>query len=202
MNIMRRRDIVPKTEITLQLEKAIFNETKQKNMFGCFEVTIGFDGNERVDFLALDAHGTWRFYEIKVSKSDFYSKAHNTFYGHYNYYVMPEELYLQVEGDIPDHIGVFNGSSFIKRAKKRDLGIDEQILKDSMIRSLSRENQKFFATCDIGYLNSLKSKISKLEKENRDYHNKIIAYNGVIHEICETYGLQYKEVRKIVREHI
>ena len=150
----------------MQLDKDIFNETVQKNMFGCFEVTIGFDGNERVDFLTLDAHGTWRFYEIKVSKSDFYSKAHNTFYGHYNYYVMPSELYLQVKDDIPDHIGVYNGCSYIKKAKKRELGIDEQILKDSMIRSLSRENQKFFKTCDVGYLSSLKTKISKLEKEN------------------------------------
>lgn len=191
-----------KTELTLQLEKAIFNETEGKNMFGCFEVTIGFDGNERVDFLAMDAHGTWRFYEIKVTKSDFYSKAHNTFFGHYNYYVMPEELYLQVKDDIPDHIGVFNGSRYIKRAKKQEFTIDEQILKDSMIRSLSRENQKFFKTCDIGYVSSLKSKISKLEKEKRDYHNKNLGYYSAIHQICETYELKYEEVRAIVREHI
>ena len=71
--------------------------TNKRGVFCCYEVTIGWYGKERVDYLTYDTNGVWRCYEIKVSKSDFYSKSHNTFLGHFNYYVMPEELYEQVK---------------------------------------------------------------------------------------------------------
>lgn len=50
---------------------------------------------------------TWRFFEIKVSKADFNSKAKITFIGDFNYYVMPEELYEEVKHKIPEHVGVY-----------------------------------------------------------------------------------------------
>lgn len=102
--------------------------------FGCFEVTIGIGGNERCDFITYDTKGIWRCYEIKVSKSDFYSKAKKTFVGHFNYFVMPKELYEEVKDDIDNHIGVHIGSYVIKKPKKQKLSVDEQVLKDSMIR--------------------------------------------------------------------
>ena len=77
-----------KTEETLQLEKSIFRATKKTGVFGCFEVTIGFFGRERVDYMTYDTKGIFRYYEIKTSVSDFRSKSKNTFCGHYNYYVL------------------------------------------------------------------------------------------------------------------
>ena len=85
-----------KTEETLRLERSIFKATKKMGVFGCFEVTIGFFGKERVDYMTYDTKGIFRCYEIKTSLSDFHSKAKKTFCGHYNYYVLTKELYEKV----------------------------------------------------------------------------------------------------------
>lgn len=188
-----------KTELTLELEDSIYKETSKMGVFGCFEVTIGWFGNERVDYLTYDTKGIWRCYEIKVSKADFHSKAKKTFIGNYNYFVMTNELYEEVKQEIPAHIGVYCGRNLKKRPKKQELGVDEQILKNSMIRSLSREQDKFKKTCDINYLNKLKNKITNLEKQSRENQNKYINYSNAIYEICDKYNLDYKEVRKLVR---
>lgn len=150
-----------KTELTLSLERQIQSATLKQGVFGCLEVTIGWFGKERVDYITYDTKDIWRCYEIKVSKSDFNSKAHNTFIGHYNYYVMPIELYEEVKDKIPKHIGVYSplrsmddikkykgdkyeGNFFasIKKAKKQKLGANGQVMKNSLIRSLCREVSK------------------------------------------------------------
>lgn len=131
-----------KSKETLALERQIWYATKKIGVFGCFEVTIGFRGRERVDYITYDTKGIWRCYEIKVSKSDFYSKAKLSFVGHYNYFVLTKELYEQVKHDIPAHVGVYVGGSCVKKPKKQKLGATEKVLKDSMIRSLSREAEK------------------------------------------------------------
>ena len=164
-----------KTDKTLDLERRLWFATNKTGVFGCFEVTIGFRGRERVDYLTYDTKGVWRCYEIKVSKEDFYSESKITFVGNYNYFVMPDELYEIVQADIPSHIGVHNGSFCIKRPKKQELQVDEEILKYSLIRSLSRENQKFILTGDQYYINNLKNRIRMLEKNNlrlsKEYNN-------------------------------
>lgn len=160
-----------KTEITKQLEKEIYRETSKMGVFGCFEVTIGWYGKERVDYMTYDTKEIWRCYEVKVSKADFHSKSKNTFIGHFNYYVMTNELYEEVKEEIPKHIGVYCGSWLVKRPKKQELKADEQILKNSMIRSLSREFQKFISTKDIEYTTKLENKASRLEKELRHERN-------------------------------
>lgn len=142
--------------------------------FGCFEVTIGWFGNERVDYITYDTKGIWRCYEIKVSKADFYSSAKKSFVGHFNYFVIPHALYGEVKNDIPSHIGVIaEGCYSIKKAKRMELSVDEQVLKDSMIRSLSREANKLYKGEDPDYLNRLKNRIKKAEDERdkwrRDY---------------------------------
>ena len=189
-----------KTKATLELEKMIWTATYKQGVFGCFEVTIGFRGNERVDYLTYDTKGIWRCYEIKVSKSDFHSKAHNTFLGHFNYYVMPAELYEQVKNEIPSHIGVYAEDGLIKKAKRQELQIDKQILKDSLIRSLYREYDKFIYSQDSDYLQRLKTRINRLEKESRYYHNMYIEHANAIYLICEHYNLDYDEVRKFVKK--
>ena len=154
-----------KTEETLQLEKSIFRATKKTGVFGCFEVTIGFFGKERVDYMTYDTKGIFRCYEIKTSVSDFRSKSKNTFCGHYNYYVLTKEVYEKVKDEIPKHVGVFMNGCFCKKPIKQKLGVSETILKNSMIRSLCRESDKLF-------LGSSKKELEKtkraLEKEKQE----------------------------------
>ena len=154
-------------------------------VFGCFEVTIGWYGKERIDYITYDTKGTWRCYEIKVSKSDFHSKAKHTFIGHYNYYVMTQDLYNQVKDEIPSYIGVYVKNNLIKRPKKQELKVDEQILKNSMIRSLCREVEKSIKANDVDYVYMINKHNKKLKKEN-DHYKKL--YYELYSKIYEKYG--------------
>lgn len=161
-----------KTELTVQLEREIYVATQKQGVFGCFEVTIGWFGSERVDYITYDTKGIWRCYEIKISKSDFHSKAHNTFIGHYNYYVMPKELYEQVKDEIPAHIGVYINGRCEKRASRQGLMADEQMLKDSMIRSLCREYEKQYKSGVPSIIESLKKQLRKARADKDEYCRK------------------------------
>lgn len=195
-----------KTEETIKLEKDIFKATQKQGTFGCMEVTIGWRGKERVDYITYDTKGTWRCYEIKVSKADFHSKAKKTFIGHYNYYVITTKLYEQVKDEIPNHIGVYCGSSLVKRAKKQELQVDEQILKDSMIRSLYREYEKKVASEDATLMERYRSKIQRLEKdyktEKRERMSLRNSTMSALHKISDKYNIDYNELRNILREEI
>ncbi|AWC33103.1 MULTISPECIES: hypothetical protein [Bacillus] len=158
-----------KTEVTTEMERQIYAATKKQGVFGCFEVTIGWFGKERVDYLTLDTKGIWRCYEVKVSVSDFRSKANKTFCGHYNYYVMPRELYEKVKGEIPSHIGVYIGGWLEKRAKKQELAVEEDVLKASLIRSLSREADKLIKSDNPSTVESLQRQIRYERKQKEEY---------------------------------
>ena len=151
-------------------------------------MTIGWFGKERVDYLTYDTKGIWRCFEIKVSKSDFRSKAHNTFIGHYNYYVMPQELFEQVKNEIPSHIGVYVNGVSCKNAKRQELGVDEQILKDSLIRSLYREVQKKFRSNDPWYIDIQERQISQYKKQAEEYKQK---YSDLMRIGQEKYGSRW-----------
>lgn len=174
-----------KTELTVELEKQIRGATSKQGVFGCLEVTIGWFGLERVDYMTMDTKGIYRCYEIKVSKSDFHSKARNTFVGHFNYYVIPQELFEQVKDEIPKHIGVFTGYCCVKNAKRQELAIDEQILKNSMIRSLCRESDKLYNLENPNYINNLKSNIARLEKEKTEWRKD---YYEIYRKVRQKYG--------------
>ena len=189
-----------KTEVTKQLEDSIYKSTQKMGVFGCFEVTIGFGGRERVDYMTYDTKGIFRCYEIKCTKSDFYSKAKKSFVGNYNYYVLTKELYDEVKDDIPKHIGVYVYSELIKKPKKMELQIKKDILKDSMIRSLAREQDKFRSTCDIEYINKLKNRISNLERSYRDCDRRRISASNVVYILEDKYNLNALEVREIKRQ--
>lgn len=158
-----------KTDLTIDLEREIWEATRKQGVFGCFEVTIGWFGKERVDYLTYDTKGIWRCYEIKVSKSDFQSLAKNTFVGHFNYYVMPKELYDQVKDEIQKHIGVYINGGCVKKAKKQELAIDEQVLKNSMIRSLYREAEKIIKSENPNVIDLLRRQIQRARKEAERY---------------------------------
>ena len=138
----------------------------------CFEVTIGWFGKERVDCLSYDTNGIWRCYEIKVSKADFHSKAKKTFCGHYNYYVLTSDLYEEIKDEIPNHIGVYVGGSLVKKAKKQELSVNEQVLKDSMIRSLYRESEKILKSDEPTIVESLKRQLNYQKRLYREYYDK------------------------------
>lgn len=157
-----------KTSLTQELEIAIHSATSKMGVFSCFEVTIGFGGRERVDYMTVDTKGTWRCYEVKVSVKDFRSKASNTFCGHFNYYVMTQELYEKVKDEIPKHIGVYVRGVCARKAKRQELGVDEDVLKMSMIRSLSRETDKTIRSIDVDHMSRLKRRINLLERKLSD----------------------------------
>ena len=155
-----------KTAKTLELEKSIYNLTRKQGVFGCYEVTIGWFGHERVDYITMDTKNIFRCYEIKVSKADFYSKAKKTFLGDYNYYVIPDELYEKVKDDIPKHIGVYNEHKCIKKAKKQEVK-DKDLLKNSMLRSLYRYFEEVTLGKDTGLLKRYQKQIAKLTEDNK-----------------------------------
>ncbi|MEB8416429.1 hypothetical protein NGG16_03135 [Enterococcus casseliflavus] len=145
-----------KTELTRQAEKCLWNYTNKMGVFGCFEVTIGWFGNERVDYITYSTDNTIRCYEIKVTLADLKSKAKQTFIGDYNYLVVTKELWGIIQSDIElgwkyhdKGIIVFSeegiGVKSVKKAKKKNVtfGTRATIL-ESMIRSLNREVDKFY----------------------------------------------------------
>lgn len=158
-----------KTEQTLELERKIYFATQSQGCFGCHEVTIGWFGNQRVDYMTFDTKGVWRCYEIKVSKSDFHSKAKNTFIGNYNYYVMPKDLYEEVKCEIPDEIGVHTGTEVLKAARKRPLKVAEDILLRSIARSLTRAYRDKMRADEPDALTRAKRQIKDAEKATAEY---------------------------------
>lgn len=157
-----------KSNLTIELERAIIKETAK--WFGCLEVTIGWYGKGRVDYMTMDCKEIFRCYELKVSKQDFKSSHGHNFVGHFNYYVMPSNVFKEVMDLIPKHIGIYtwNGRylTLIKRPKKQELKVDINILKNSMIRSLNRDATKFYNSKNGDYLNRLSCEIRRLQKEN------------------------------------
>ncbi|WP_237391845.1 hypothetical protein [Paenibacillus dendrobii] len=86
---------------------------------------------------------------------------------------MPKELYEQVKDDIPSHIGVIlDGNYSAKKAKRQGLGVEEKTLKDSLIRSLSREADKLYKSADPEYLNGIKRRLKKTEEERDRWHRE------------------------------
>lgn len=183
-----------KTDLTHKLERALWKHTKKRGIFACFEVTIGWRGKERVDFLTYNTEGIFRCYEVKASKADFYSNNKTSFLGHYNYYVMPVELYEEVKDDIDIHIGVFGFDgkklSSIKRAKVQELGVSKDLLKDSMIRSLYRESEKIISNNDSLEIEKLRKEVNKYK--GKAYHN-YRQHMDLRKDLYNKYGESWKE---------
>ena len=183
-----------KTGITHILEKQLWKHTKKRGTFGCFEVTIGWYGKERVDFLTYDTKGIFRCYEIKASKADFYSKNKLTFIGHYNYYIMPLEVYEEVKDDIEAGAGVFvsdeNKLLSIKRAKFQELGVCQQVLKDSMIRSLYRESEKTISNNDPLEIEKIRKELNKSKKKAYQNYKEHMELRK---KLYDKYGESWKE---------
>lgn len=178
-----------KTDLTLQLERKIYSATHKVGVFGCFEVTIGWFGKERVDYMTYDTKGIWRCYEIKVSISDFRSKAKKTFCGHYNYFVLTDKLYEKVKDEIPAHIGVYVGDRLVKRPRRQELLLDEDVLKNSMIRSLSRETDKLLKSDNPSFVDGMNRRLNYERKEKERYKQE---YRDLLAVVNEKYGREWR----------
>lgn len=182
-----------KTDETKQIELGIFNATCKQGVFGCFEVTIGWFGKERVDYMTYDTKGVFRCYEIKVTKADFHSPCHNSFVGNFNYYVLPQKLYEAVKDEIPDFVGVYvlnNKSVYSVKKAKRKAVENTEILKNSMIRSLSREVAKQVKSGDPLREDRLNHEISQLKYQRDGYQRQ---YWDLLREVQQRYGTRWNK---------
>lgn len=138
---------------TKEIEYIAYKHFWRKGWYGVFECAVPRSyinkyHRERVDLISYETTGIWRFYEIKVSKSDFYSSASLTFLGHYNYFIMPYELYEKVKKDISEGIGVWviyedKSMECIKKPKKQELKVKHEDMMFSLMQALSREYKKY-----------------------------------------------------------
>lgn len=105
---------------------------------------------------------------------------------------MPKDLYEQVKDNVPSHIGVIiDGAYSFKKAKRVEITIDEKILKDSLIRSLSRQADKLYKSNDPDRMDRMNNRAHKLEKERDDWRNK---YHKLMNVGYAKYGIGwYKE---------
>lgn len=144
-----------KTVKTKQLEHMLWRKYIEHKMgvYGCFEVTLNnrdawnqIGSREIVDFILYENKNIFRCFEIKVSKSDFNSNSKVSFYGDYNYYAMPNELYEEIKDKVPYKIGVINQyGEVIKNAKKMQVSFYVRaMLIENMMKSIHREQYKFY----------------------------------------------------------
>ncbi|WP_282801522.1 hypothetical protein [Secundilactobacillus kimchicus] len=154
-----------KTKLTKQLEETLYAYCMENGAVPVEEVTMP-DNRGIVDTLSYqqlpDGQTEWRCYELKVTKTDFHSKAQLSFIGHYNYFVLPYDLYVTVATEIPTEIGVLSYQPYDairlaqatdpvttpgyltveKKARYQDLGVAEDLLTNHFIHSLNREVYK------------------------------------------------------------
>ena len=139
-----------KTQQTLDIEKELYIQavSNGEGIYGCPECTLGpAYGNERVDLMTMESSNVFRCYEIKISKTDMNSKAKLSFYGDYNYLVVPESLLEAAKEKFPPYSGIgiycyHNTYRYItseQKAHKKVVRIGDRVqLMQDMIRSLAR----------------------------------------------------------------
>lgn len=143
-----------KTDETTSIENALFNYCYDLNQYAVEEVSMprnfGIVDMLSVQYLGSQDKGfkkIWRFFEIKITKADFFSKAVHSFHGHYNYYVLPEKLFDQVHESISSEIGVIISDKYfnlnlIKKPRRKQLDIQEEFLDRAILNSMAREVKK------------------------------------------------------------
>lgn len=183
-----------KRKETLELEAKLYKMCEKDRIYGCEEVTIGFHnnghGNEIVDFCTMDSKGILRCYEIKVTLADLKSNAKKSWYGHYNYLVITNELYEKIKDNfdnyIPAYVGVMipnsfswsNGFEVVFKARKQTLSVEQEaMLKESIIRSMYYKMAKYRDAADMEKVKALQKEYRKADKERTQYQNE----NATLH---------------------
>lgn len=169
-----------KRQETLDIETALEQMCREKRIYGCKEVTIGFPhqkmGNEICDFVTMDSKGSFRCYEIKVSLADLQSSAKKSWYGMYNYLVITKELAEKVEDwdkFLSKEIGILVLMQYashpelysIRKAKRESVSPEmRNILQESFIRTLYNKMEKFRSIADGRAEVKLKKELNELRK--------------------------------------
>lgn len=173
-----------KTEKTLRLEKAIKNKFCDYEQFGVHEVTIGFGGRERADFVTITTDDIVSCFEIKVSKSDLNSKAKLTFCGHYNYLVAPYAVAKEALEKLPEWVGVLYDEDLKILRAPQPMSISAEalsVIKSSLIRSMYREINKSDPTkynIISRELAQSKKKLKELKAKDDFFANMIAAIDA------------------------
>lgn len=180
-----------KRKETIDLENALIKDTREKRIYGCEEITIGFynngHGNEIVDFMTMDSKGIVKCYELKVTLQDLKSSAKKSWYGNYNYLVVSKTLYDTVEDwniYVPKHVGIIVGTSLsiVKKPTKKNIDNDTEImLKESFVRSMYWKMIKYIDAQSLDNLKKLNAKIKKLEQERDKYYKDSLYYEKIIY---------------------
>ena len=184
-----------KTDMTKKLEEAIYLATRKTSVYGCYEVTIGIGGSERVDYMTLDSTGVFRCYEIKVSVADFRSKAKKSFCGHFNYYVLTDELYEKVAHEIPAEIGVYVGSRLMKKAKRQLPTVPVDDLQMSLIRSLARDAGKLYKSGMSTASDRLQRELAQTKRDRDAYRRELLDTQDLARKL---YGRKWYEAKEPV----
>ena len=154
--------------LTKKIKVALYKYSKAHllGVYGAFEVVMGSStrgyGHEYVDFVTMDSDNVFRCYEIKVSVEDLHSKAQLSFYGDFNFVVVPDEKLVPgllgealgfVKGTFGNKAGVLvyhelvDGTSYFSvasRAKRQNVRIEQRVANmHNMVRSVSRYTTKY-----------------------------------------------------------
>ena len=146
--------------LSLSIQKHI-DPNNDTRIYWAKEVTFDYatENAVRVDFIKPVNNtvsgiekGDFYCYEVKSSVEDFRSKNGHNFIGDFNYYVMPEEVFVRVSHMIPYGVGVYvpdgmnrRGEWYdlksVKKAKRKDREkpLSEMLLM--MFRSAARERR-------------------------------------------------------------
>ncbi len=188
------------TKETIALKNAIDARETLKRRYGCPEVTIGFynngHGNERADYISMDAKGIIYAYEIKVSKADLQSKAKKSFYGHYNYLIVSDDLAEAIKDWTPylnDRTGVIAGINLRSLRKAQKIQLSPQtdlIVKESLVRSLWWRLRDASDAENIKLHKKLTSENKALKKETIDLRARIFDSEALIK--------QYERAQRII----
>lgn len=188
---------------TVAIEQCLIRDTKEKRIYGCEEVTIGFyrdgGGDEHVDFMTMDSKGIIRCYEIKVTLPDLKSHAKKSFYGHYNYLVITQDLYDKIlknninlkEYGIPDYVGIticnlgkdnsvpaytWNMWRKPKKCVKQKLSPEtESMLKESLVRTLYYKMDKYRSISNGEAYQKEKTEKTKYKKLYEEERRRAVA---------------------------
>ena len=146
-------------EITKELSRCLEKHIKayDTRVYWAKEITFDYATTHagRVDYMRYKPKnntpsgiekGDFYCCEIKSSIDDFRSKNGHNFIADFNYYVMPREVYEEVQKEIPWYVGVYvkSGQDIepIRKAKRRDRdkSINEMLLM--MFRSCARDRRQ------------------------------------------------------------
>lgn len=168
-----------KRKDTLEIEQALIKATREGKSYGCEEITIGFVnqgyGNEIVDFMTMDSKGVFRCYEIKVTVEDLKSHAKKSWYGHYNYLVVSQELYSKISDwsqYLPSGVGVIRYGydlEVVIKPKRQNVSSDMcLILSQSMSRSMYYKMLKYYNSQDLENIKKLQGQIRNYEQKYKE----------------------------------